>query len=61
MRKKGRKRATAKAGSGIQALDDEALKGIVGGAGENSQDSDNNEEEEEEDSAWFTSPGPDWS
>ena len=37
MRKKGRKRATAKAGSGIQALDDEALKGIVGGAGENSQ------------------------
>ena len=61
MMKKRRKRATAKAGSGIQALDDEALKGIVGGAGENSQDADNNEEEEEEDSAWFTSPGPDWS
>ena len=55
MSKKTCKRTTEKMTSEIQALDDEALKGIVGGTG---QDDSNKDDDEDEDSAWFFSPGP---
>ena len=55
MMKKRRKKTTEKITGKIQALDDEELKGIVGGAGQ-----DNNEEEGD---IQFSgeSVGPDWS
>ena len=53
-----RKRNTEKTTSDIQALDDEALKGIVGGTGHDDQDPDNGEDDDEV--FWGESPGPDW-
>ena len=55
MMKKRRKKTTGKTTGKIQALDDEELKGIVGGAGQ-----DNNEEEEGEFQFSGESVGPDW-
>ena len=54
MVKKWRKRTTGKTTGKIQALDDEALKGIVGGT------SHDNEENEEEEVFHGYSPGPNW-
>ena len=56
MMKKRGKKTTEKTTGKIQALDDEELKGIVGGAGQ-----DNNEEEEGDIQFSGESVGPDWS
>ena len=53
MSKKRRKRTTGETTGKIQALDDEALKGIVGGTGHE------NENEENEVFHGY-SPGPNW-
>ena len=56
MMKNWRKRTTGKTTSKIQALDDEALKGIVGGTAH-----DNEEDEENDDMVFYgESSGPNW-